>query len=158
MNWSVELGLRQQRKKGTIPVDIFDIPLTDGWLTFRYHHTQILTKLWLQKHVIAVRPVVHPIFARYMWRFRLRKILVTQLKSAWIARRVQQVHQHLGAVKDVLRVAVAAHIWRRRFSKILRAAEPNLYWKAYRRWHPEELEEEAEEVDSFFNIGAFDDE
>ncbi|KAE9361520.1 hypothetical protein PF008_g974 [Phytophthora fragariae] len=157
MDWTLERRLRQQSKKGMVPVDIFDIPLTADWLAFRDRQAVVMTKVWLQKHVVATRSLLRPSFSRYVWRFRFRKILATNLKDACAARRLKHVELHLAAVKSVLQVAVSEYIWRRRFNEILRAMQPEMYWKAYNRWHPEELENEAEEMDSFFNIGAFDD-
>ncbi|GMF47423.1 unnamed protein product [Phytophthora fragariaefolia] len=161
MIWSLELSLRRQRKKGTVPVDIFDIPLTNDWLAFRDHHTRVMKKMrekWVCKWTVAARPLLHPIFAPYLWRFRLRKALETTMSTACAARRAKQVDMHIAAVKDVLWRAVAAHIWRRRFSQALTVMEPDLYWKAYRRWHPEDLEDEADEITNFFSIVAFDEE
>ncbi|EGZ29877.1 hypothetical protein PHYSODRAFT_472503 [Phytophthora sojae] len=159
MNWAQERSLRQQHKKRLLPVDIFDIPLTDEWLYFRERLAEVMKKLWLQKHIVlALRPLLHSRFSCYVWRFRFRKSLAIKLKDACEVRRLKILNQDIAAVKGVLRAAVAAHVWRRRFSKILRVAQPEMYWKAYHRWHAEELEDEAEEVNSFFRIGAFDDE
>lgn len=160
MNWSLERRLRRQRKRGILPVDIFDIPLTNDWLAFRERQTQLMKTMrekWLHKCVVEIRPLIHPIFAVYVWRFRLRKVLRTQLSAAWKVRRGKWVDQHLVAVRGVLQAAMASYVWRRRFTKALAAMETEMYWKAYRRWHPEEVETETEEITTLFNIGAFDD-
>ncbi|KAJ8557051.1 hypothetical protein ON010_g8915 [Phytophthora cinnamomi] len=156
MNWSLEKRLRRQRKKGMIPVDIFDIPLTKDWLAFHEHQGVVLKKLrkrWVHKWMTAVRPLLDPVFVVYVWRFRLRKIIASELIAAWTAGRVKHIDQRLAAAKGVLQRVMAAHIWRRRFSKALVVMEPELFWKAYHRWHPEELQDELEEINNIFNIG-----
>ncbi|KAG3000987.1 hypothetical protein PC119_g16886 [Phytophthora cactorum] len=104
-----------------------------------------------------MRPLVHPVFVVYVWNFRLRKVLSTQLNAAWIARRAKFVDQTVNAVRGILRPAMATCIWRRRFSKALASVEPEMYWKAYIRWHPEDVESQVEEVNTLLSIGAFDD-
>ncbi|ETL46663.1 hypothetical protein L916_03476, partial [Phytophthora nicotianae] len=160
MNWSQERNLRRDRKKRIVPVDIFDIPRTNDWLAFKPRLSVVMVKLrrkWLQHRALAMRPLVHPVFVVYVWRFRLRKVLATQLNIAWIARRAKFVDQTIDKVRDILRPAVASCAWRRRFSKALVHMEREMYWKAYQRWHSEEVDAQAEEVNSLLCIGAFDD-
>ncbi|KAE8900482.1 hypothetical protein PF005_g22486 [Phytophthora fragariae] len=45
MNWSREKILHQQCKKGIVPVDIFDIPLTNDWLAFHDRQTRVMKNL-----------------------------------------------------------------------------------------------------------------
>ncbi|POM72457.1 LOW QUALITY PROTEIN: Urease accessory protein [Phytophthora palmivora] len=161
MNWAFERSLRQERKKGILPVDIFDIPLTNDWLNFRTQHSLVMKRMrskWLSKRVIEARPVLRPAFAVYMWRFRLRKVLNTQLSAAWRTRRAKLVDQNLAVVREILRGPVASLIWRRRFSKALASMERDFYWSAYRRSHTEEIKAETEEVNTLFSIATFDDE
>ncbi|KAG1707927.1 hypothetical protein DVH05_024579 [Phytophthora capsici] len=160
MNWAQERQFRQDRKKGLLPVDIFDIALTADWVVFRPKLSNLMTRMrakWLHKKTLAVRPIVHPTFAVYMWRFRLRKALKTQLYAAWMSRRAKRVDENLVAVKGMIRPALASYIWRWRFSKALTVMKTEMYWKAYNRWHPEEVEAEAEELSILFSIGSFDD-
>ncbi|KAG3008402.1 hypothetical protein JG687_00009468 [Phytophthora cactorum] len=160
MNWSQERNLRRDRKKGMLPIDIFDISRTNDWLAFQSRLSVVMVRMrekWLHKRVVAMRPLVHPVFVVYVWNFRLRKVLSTQLNAAWIARRAKFVDQTVTAVRGILRPAMATCIWRRRFSKALASVEPEMYWKAYIRWHPEDVESQVEEVNTLLSIGAFDD-
>ncbi|KAL3669303.1 hypothetical protein V7S43_005680 [Phytophthora oleae] len=160
MNWSQERRFRQDRKKGILPVDIFDIPLMTNWVTFRprlYNLMRRMRAKWLFKQTLALRPLVRPAFAVYMWRFRLRKVLKTQVNAAWISRRAKRVDENLVVVGSMIRPAVASYIWRQRFSKALTVMKTEMYWKAYNRWHPEEVAAEAEELSVLFSIGVFDD-
>ncbi|KAL4167011.1 hypothetical protein KRP22_012498 [Phytophthora ramorum] len=161
MNWRVEQRLRRERKRGLLPVDIFNMPLTTSWLDFRQRQVPLLKYMrvgWLLKQVAACRPLLRQRFAVYVWRFRLRKVLATQLDKEWRARRVKVVDQHLASVKAVLHAALGVYIWRRRLSKALITMQSEMFWKAYRRWHPEELEAETDEASNLFSIAAYEDE
>ncbi|EEY54362.1 urease accessory protein, putative [Phytophthora infestans T30-4] len=157
MNWAREITLRRDRKKGKLPVDIFDILLTNDWLIFQSRLAVVVKKLWLHKHVVAMRPLVRPLFVVYLWRFRLRKVLTTELSAGCVARRATHVDYTIAKVRGVLRPAVASCVWRRRFSRAVAGVESEIFWKAYRRWHPKDAESQAEEINTLLNIGTYDD-
>ncbi|GMF12032.1 unnamed protein product [Phytophthora lilii] len=103
MKWTAELELCKQHKRGLLPVDIFDIVLTNYWFAFRQRHIQLMKKLrptWLQKKVVTFRPLLHPTFAAYVWRFRFRKILATELRPQYEARRAQWADRQLVVVNE----------------------------------------------------------
>ncbi|GMF38309.1 unnamed protein product [Phytophthora lilii] len=157
MDWGDELELRKKQKRGLLPVDISDIPLTNDWFYFQYCQTRVVKRIPMQRWVvISLLPRLRPVLAGHVWRSRLRQILATDLISYYQARRTQWVDRQLVAVKAVLRAPLADHIWRRRFNKAVVAMESELFWKAYYCWHPEEAEDDVEEVNCFLNIDAFD--
>ncbi|OWZ01352.1 Urease accessory protein [Phytophthora megakarya] len=161
MRWSAELSLRQERKKGIIPVDIFDSPLTDQWLQFRARLITVMRNLrskWLNERIEVVQSVLYPVFVHYLWRFRFRQVLTKEFRAVWKTRRAKRVTQNLVVVGGILREAVASYLWRRRFRKVLTNMMSELFWKTYRHSHPEELEAESDVVNTLFRIRAFDEE
>ncbi|KAG1706714.1 hypothetical protein DVH05_027568 [Phytophthora capsici] len=157
MSWNQEQSLCRERRKGLVPVDILDLTLTDYWLVFRYKQSNVNMLIWLQKHVIAVRRKLRPLFAGYVWRFRFSKILTT-LRPAWEAKRARYVGQTAVSLRDILRPALSSFIWRQRFTRMVPRMEAELFWKAYYRWHPDDLDTEAQEMNTLFSIGMDDEE
>ncbi|KAK1940128.1 hypothetical protein P3T76_008451 [Phytophthora citrophthora] len=157
MSWTQEQMLHQKRKKKLVPVDIYDLALADYWLVFRYKQSNVNTLIWLQKEVVAVRLLLRPVFAKHFWRFRFNKILST-LRPAWDAKRARYVDETTVSVRGILRPALSSFIWRIRFTRVVSTMNSQLFWKAYYRWHSNELETEAEEMNTIFNIEVYDEE
>ncbi|OWZ10397.1 Urease accessory protein [Phytophthora megakarya] len=159
MDWSREISLRQQYKKNLLPLDIFDVSLMYDWSIFQ---SSELSSAWMakriDKHLVAVGRIIRVVITRFIWRFRLRKILQAQLSEACTTRRAKYVDENIAVVSGILREPVIRYKWRCRFRKALANMEPVMYWKARRRWHPEELEAEADEINTLFSIGGFEEE
>ncbi|KAG7395395.1 hypothetical protein PHYBOEH_003794 [Phytophthora boehmeriae] len=160
MTWGAELNYRALNKKKLLPVDIFDATLFNGWLMFHGRQSLVnrdMLNARVLKFAFSVKAILRPVLAAFIWRRRFRKVLTGNLGPYCVVKRVKHVERSLPTVKPAVDRFVSAFIWRWRFHRtLLKSMQTEFYWRAYKRWHPEEVEAADDEASAFLNIGAID--
>lgn len=150
MDWHTEVDLRARHKKQTLPVDLFDVAGVEAWQQSRNQIRTILSDMVLKlqnlrrprlnQWVARYQEVLRPVVADHVWRRRFNKTLLSM--------KAELRYELDWPVAD----RRAHYLWKKRHSREIFALKRDLYWKAYYKIHPEELEDVNEAFGAFLAV------
>ncbi|TMW58976.1 hypothetical protein Poli38472_007121 [Pythium oligandrum] len=146
LNWFSETDIRDKRRRGLIPVDIFDIDHYDAWNRWRQRlyqvhlvshcHTRRLKKL--TQLILPFKPRLLRVLQRYCARRRWNKVTAA-FKKHEHTHRLTRIETHLR--QTVMLNRLLRWRWHLRWQKVVGALHDRNFWSLYYEDRVEELEE-----------------
>ncbi|KAJ0397452.1 hypothetical protein P43SY_006551 [Pythium insidiosum] len=136
MDWDKEVDISKLKKRGLLPVDIFDLELYTRWekwqrfvVDFAKHEfvplrlAMRLSRLDIE--IVPFRPKLRVMLQHYIWPRRFRNKIIPRLASDIAEQqhkmRLRRLSSLLAPYRRCLRAMVQRHIWKKRFTRAVPA-------------------------------------